>query len=434
MGNMRPFQIGLLAAFALIALLSVIALASYQGFSGGAANPYGQSVVIWGTFNESTFTRAIQELARDDRNLLVVQYVQKDARTFERDLTNAIAEGRAPDAIVLDHEELVLLRSKLQPIPYDTFPERSLRDNYIDGFDIFARPDGLYAIPFAVDPLIMYWNRDILASGGLAEPPATWEALTTAVEQITLRDATRNILQATVAFGEYQNVVNAKPVLLTLLLQSGSRLIEEGPTRYMVALDSSAGDTARRPLTSALQFYVEFSNPSSPLYSWNRTFQDDLSAFLGERLALYFGYGSEASRLRAQNPNLNFDATGVPQGAGATVRRTYGKFYGLAILRSSANQQGAYRALVAIGAAAPAAALAGELALAPAHRASLSSGASDAIRQTAFNQALIARGWLDPAPERSADVFRLMVEDVVSGRTGVSAAAVDTTRRLELAF
>src|SRR5690606_11854218 len=98
-----------------------------------------------------------------------------------------------------------------------------------------ALSDGLYAVPFAVDPMIMYWNRDILAAGGFAQPPATWESLTATVEQITLRDATRNILQGTVAFGEYSNVINAKSMLLTLLLQSGSRMVEEGQSRYVVA-------------------------------------------------------------------------------------------------------------------------------------------------------------------------------------------------------
>lgn len=434
MQNLRPFQVGLLLGFAVVALVSVVILASFQGFSKGLANPYGSGVTIWGTFDETAFNRVLQDMSRVDRNLLVVKYVQKDARTFENDLVNAIADGTAPDAIILPHESLVTLRSKLQPIPYDTFPRRTLQDNYVDGFEIFALSDGLYAIPFLSDPLIMYWNRDLLAAGGLSLPPATWENLTSTVEKITLRDATRNISQATVAFGEYENVINAKSVLLTLMLQSGSRLVEEKQERYAVGLDLPRDDSGRRPLTSALQFYVEFSNPSSPLYSWNRTFQDDLTAFLGERLALYFGFGSEAGRIRSQNPNLNFDAAAVPQGSGATVKRVYGKFYGLAIIRSSANQAGTYRALLALASAESAASIAESLSLAPASRTTLASGASDPIRQIVFDQSLIARGWLDPSANSSSGVFRQMIEDVLSGRSQVTAAASDTVRRLELEF
>ncbi len=431
---MRPFQIGLLIAFAVIAVVSVIVLASFKGFSIGTVNPYGDKVVIWGTFSESTFTTLFQEISRDDKNFVVVSYVEKDERTFNDELVNAIADGNGPDAIILNHESLVTLRSKLQPIPYSSFSTRFLKDNYIDGAEIFARDDGLYAIPFMVDPLIMYWNRDLFSTGGVALPPATWENLTSVVERLTLRDATRNIQQGSIAFGEYQNVNNAKAALLTLLMQSGSRLIEEDNDKYVVAINQVAGQEGQSPLTTTLQFFVEFSNASSPLYSWNRTFQDDLTAFLGERLTLYLGFGSEVAQIERQNPNLNFDTTAIPQGSGATIKRVYGKFYGLALLKSSSNQQGTYQALLALANPAFTASLAEEFGLAPTERTTLAAGAADATRQTIFNQALIARGWLDPGEDQSGNIFKTMVDDVVSGRSKVNEAVVDTIKRLELVF
>ena len=434
MERIRPFQIALLAGFGIVALVSLTVLASYQGISFNANNPYGGGVVIWGTFDQRTFDQVMQEISRDDRDFLAVSYIQKDGRTFEDDLVNAIAEGRSPDLIILNHEELVVLRPKLQPISYDAFPVRDLRDQYVDGFEIFARQDGLYATPFFIDPMVMYWNRDLFATGGLVLPPYTWESLISATEQLTLRDASRDLLQATVAFGEYQNVNNAKAALLTLLLQSGSQMVREDGNRYEVGLDTPAGNTINRPLFSTLQFFVEFSNVSSPLYSWSRNFESDLSAFLGERLAIYFGYGSEAERIAQQNPNLNFDVIGVPQGAGDTVKRVYGRFYGISIVAASQNQSGAYRAALTLSSAAPTLALSEQLGLVPAHRASLAQAQSDSTRQTLFTEALSARGWLDPDPEDSNEIFRQMVEDVVSGRSSVGLAASDTMRRLELAF
>lgn len=433
MDNIRPFQIGLIAAFALVALASLAILATYKGIGGLAQNPYGERVLIWGTFEESAFNTLIQEIARENRNFQVVKYVEKDPRTFNDELVNAIAVGNGPDAIILDSEDLVTLRDKIQAISYDTFPVRPLKDQYLDGFEIFSLNNGLYAIPFAVDPMVMYWSRDLFSSGGLAEPPATWESLTDTVEQLTLRDASRDIKQATVAFGEYENVENAKGVLLTLLLQSGSLMVTEGQTRYEVKLDTSS-DTSRKPLFSSLQFYVEFNNVSSPLYSWNRTFLSDRSAFLGERLALYFGYGSEAENLRNQNPNLNLDVASIPQGSGATIKRVYGKFYGFSILASSPNKNGTYQALLALADSSNNAVLTKELRLAPAHRSTISAGTSDAISTLVFNQALIARGWLDPERDESDEIFRRMVEDVVSGRQQIGAASSDVVRRLELAY
>lgn len=434
MQNLRPFQIGLLLAFAVVAIVSIVALASFKGFSVNAVNPYGNEVVIWGTLDESAFSSVIYEIIKDDKNFQVVKYVQKDERTFKSELVNAIADDRGPDAIVLSHADLVSLRSKLQPFSYSTISRRTLRDTHIDGAEIFALQDGLYAVPFLVDPLLMYWNRDLFSTGGIAGAPATWESLTDTVEQLTLRDATRNIQQATVAFGEYINVIHPKDVLLTLLHQSGSQLVEEDSNRYRIAINTVAGNEGLQPLHSVAQFYTEFSNSASPLYSWNRTFQDDRSAFLGEKLALYFAPGSEYQRLLQQNPNLNFDAANVPQGSGATVKRVYGEFYGLAIIKASANPQGAYRAILRLTDPAVASVVSESLQMAPTHRSLLAAGSSDPIRQVIFTSALIARGWLDPGSDASNEIFRQMVEDIVSGRQKVSGAVIDTVKRLELAF
>ena len=434
MERVRPFQIGLLAGFAVLGILSLVILASFRGFSGGAANTYGETVTIWGTLDDTIILKTIQDIADVDKDFKVVNYVEKDPRTFEEELVNAIAEDRSPDVILITHEDLVKLRPKLQPIPYDAIPQRTIKDTYIDGTEVFALQDGLYALPFAVDPMVMYWNRDLFSTGGLALPPSTWEALTDTVQQLTLRDATRNILQSTVAFGEYRNVDHGKEVLLTLLLQSGSRMIQESGDKYIVSLDDPLVENSRKPLNSTLQFYVEFSNTNSPLYSWNRSSENDLTSFLAEDLALYFGYGSEALRIRQRNPNFNFDVVGVPQGAGATVKRIYGKFYGLALLRAAPNTQGAYQAVLKLGAPDAVASLSEQFSLAPVHRSTIAAGSDNPYRQTILNQALISRGWLDPNKEESDGIFETMVEDVVSNRQKVSGAVTDALRRLELAF
>ena len=424
----------LLAGFAIVGVSSIAMLATYKGITSQKVSPYGESVEIWGTFDAEVMRLTLQSVTDEDKEFRVVSYKEMDPRSFEEDLVNAIAENRAPDAIILEHEDLVTYRPKLLAVPFEVVPLRTLKDKYIDGAEIFARNDGLFAIPIAVDPLVMYWNRDIMANSGVSLPPQTWESLSQIVQQITLRDATRNIQLSTVAFGEYRNVEHAKEALLTLSMQSGSRLIEEDKQGYVVAIDEAVSADARKPLSTALQFFVEFSNANSPLYSWNRSISNDLFAFLGGDLAFYFGYGSEAKQIQERNPNLNFDVTQVPQGAGNTVKRVYGKFYGLAILKSSDNSQGTYAALAKLGSPAPVAKLTEELGLAPAHRSTITQGSQDPFRQTVLNASLIARGWLDPDPSETGNILQEMVEDVVSNRQKVSGAVSDAVRRLELAF
>lgn len=429
--EMRPFQIILLGVFIAFAVGGLILFSVYRGF-GSEPNPYGPSVDIWGTLDWAAFNGVINELGDADDNFKVVTYRQMDARTFRTELVSAIAEGRGPDAIVLASDELISERAKLYPIPYASLSARTIQDTYVDGAEVFARADGVYGFPIAVDPLVMYWNRDTFSSAGLVEPPTTWEALTAGVVPALTRieqSPVYTVSKSAVAFGEYANVTNAADVMYLLALQAGSGLVSENTNGFVVALNQAVGQTARPPLDAALDFYTRFSNPSRPDYTWNRSLPQDRSAFLAADLALYFDYGSAAPGLAAGNPNLRFDAAPVPQGSGATVKKGLGTFYSLAILRTSDNFAGTYRAVALLGSTGSASALAEGSGLAPVHRATLAAGHANPFRQTMYTAALTARAFLDPNPAASSAIIKTMIEDVTSGSATVSEAAADAVGR-----
>lgn len=430
--TLRPFQIILIGIFAALAVGGLILFAVYRGF-GGESNPYGEAVEIWGILDGQAVSAVISEIHADDDDFQVVSYMEKDPRTFRTELANAIAEGRGPNAVIIPHDLLVSERGKLYPIPYDTLPLRDIKDTYVDGTEIFALKNGMYGFPLAVDPLVLYWNRSIFSSAGLATPPATWEQLVSqtvpAIAKVNQSQAYA-VDRAAIAFGEYTNVQNAPEVMLMLLMQAGSRLVVEGEAgRYEALLNQSIGEIERPPLDAALDFYTQFANPARPIYTWNRSLPRDREAFLAERLAVYFGFASEHAALRAGNANLDFDAAPIPQGGSAPIKKDYGTFYTLALLRSSDNFEGAYRAVSRLSAAEQAQTIAERAGLAPVHRAALAKGASDPLRQTMYTAALIARGFLNPDPMGSRDIIRTMIEDVTSGRADVSRAAGDALER-----
>src|SRR5690606_26735427 len=134
-----------------------------------------------------------------------------------------------------------------------------------------------------------------------------------------------------------------KETLLLLALQSGSQMVSAQEDRYKVNLNIPIQQGARAPLESAVQFYTDFSNVNSPLYTWNRSMPLDKNAFIAGDLGLYFGFASEVADIEGKNPNLNFDVAMVPQGSSATALRTYGDFYALSIPRASDNAAGAFR-------------------------------------------------------------------------------------------
>jgi ABC-type glycerol-3-phosphate transport system substrate-binding protein len=285
----------------------------------------------------------------------------------------------------------------------------------------------------AVDPLMMYWNRDMLSNAGFLTPPQTWEDLVNAyAPQLIERDFDRSINQSIVAFGEYNNVENAFGTLSMLLVQGGTEGVTQNGSIYQ--LNINRNPQGGRPLTAAIDFYARFAQPNNTLYSWNRLFSSDRLSFLAEDLVLYFGYGSEGVELERANPNLNFDIAEVPQGAAATVRRTYGKFYSLALIRASDNPRGA--SIVAARLAGPALAqrIANDNQLAPVHRSTVANGSNDTYGRLYYTSAPIARAWLNPRMNSADVILAESLRSVTESRENPSSAASDVMNRLELEY
>lgn len=436
--SLRPFQIVLFGIFAALAVAGLVLLATFSSPQGEEATPVlNEGVEIWGTLPVEPIAQAIRERARVNDGYKFVQYRQIDSRTFEREFVDAVAEGRSPDLLLISNEDLVALRSKLYALRagdglYDV---RSFRNTYVDGAEIFVLSDGLYAYPMAADVLVMYWNRDLFAENGLVEPPVFWSEINNQVAPaINTITPGGDISESAIAFGDYQNIRNAVPIILTLSMQSGSRLISENSNRYEVNLNLTPSSQSTQPFTSAINYFSSFSNINSPLYSWNRAQPLDRSAFVGERLALYFGMASELLELRRANPNLNYDVAPVPQGQAATVQRTYGKFYGLAIPRGASNPAGATQVMLDLSRPELALPIATELNLAPVARQTLAAGTQDPFREIIYDETLTARGWLAPDPEGVAAVFRTAFDDINAGRKRVSQVVGEILQQLALYY
>jgi ABC-type glycerol-3-phosphate transport system substrate-binding protein len=432
--KMRPFQIVLFAIFGAFAVGGLIMFAAFRGFDR-TEDPITNGVLVWGTLPGVAVQEAITSIATKDQRWARVQYVAQDPRTFSEDLVESIAEGRGPDLILLPNDLLARQQSKLSLLPYTNMPLRDYRDTFIEGAEIFLDQNGFYGFPIVVDPLVMYWNRTMVTSAQLATPPRTWEEMVRdTVPSITKRLDNNDIQTAALAFGEYTNVVNAKPVVLMLMVQAGSRLVERVNQIFSTRLNEGRGGEALAPGDAALRFYTQFSNPATITYSWNRGMRSDRDAFLAEDLALYFGFGSEYSYLRAGNSNLNFDIAEVPQGADTNNRKNYGIIYALTIPKTSKNPLGAYEVAATLSGREAGDLLARALGLAPARRDLIQARSGTPVGDVLYRAALIAQGWLDPNPGVSDTVFKDMIESITSGRAKSSESIEYASYQLQKAF
>ncbi len=432
--KLRPFELALVVIFILLIAGSLIFLKSYRADKNDGLPVIG-AVTIWGTLPKDGFETLLREFSQDNEQYRKVSYLYIEPVAFSSELVNALADGAGPDIVLLSSEQLVETRKKIKPVSFETFPKRDIASLYVDGAAIFALSDGLYAYPWALDPMVLYWNKDLLATENLLEAPRTWESLVNQyIPILTKRAADRTIDRSAVALGEYTNVKNSFAIISTLLLQAGSYGVTN-PTegQYVIRLNESPNQGIE-PLRVTADFYTRFARPDNTLYSWNRSFTSDRDRFLSGDLALYFGYGSEGPQLEQLNPNLNFDVAEIPQGATATVRRTYAQFYGLAALKTSDNLAGVSLVLKGLSQQAVIERFARNYNLVPALRSSVAAGSNDLYGRVTYKSASVAYGWLNPNRPGTDNAFGTMTRDITENRSDISSAITDAMDRLEIEY
>ncbi|MBI2048817.1 MAG: extracellular solute-binding protein [Parcubacteria group bacterium] len=432
---MNLFQTGLLIIFSFFIIFGVLVFAGIIPFFDSTPDGVGGEVVLWGTLPAVNIAAPLEELNRANEDVFSVRYVEKKAATFDTELVEALASGTGPDMILLPHEFIVRHENKIFPVPYSSFSARSFRDSFIEEGELYLKDDGIVALPFSVDPLVMYWNRGIFADAGRAAPPAEWSEFLTLAPLITKKDTSLNISQSLVALGDFLNIRNAKDILSTLILQAGNPIVEkEGNTQRVTLRDQRGFVTP--PAQSAFRFYTEFANPSKPIYSWNRSLPDSRDMFAAGDLAVYFGYAGERGALAAQSPRLNFDVAVVPQTKDADRKTTFGKMTGVAVLKNSRNAQTAFYAAFALTGKSFIDAFGKSSGLPPVRRDLLAEKPrnADALTSVFYDSALISSAWLDPQPAETNRIFDAAVRNILSGRSTVGSAVSEAHESIAALF
>jgi len=415
MMQMRPFQIILVSVFAVLAIVGLLVFSMFKGFNSASS---AGTVVIWGTLPSSAVNGGLQELMKQHKEFTSISYVEKRADSFDTDLADALASGTGPDLVIINQEQLLTEIPKIQTIPFSSIPQRDFLDSYLSIDQMYLNSTGTYAIPLAVDPLVLYYNRAILSSSGVASPPATWEAVTGLAPLITKQSGGQAISRSTIAFGSYANVTNARAILSLLFLQAGAsitRTTAQG-VRSTLGAQPTPNDPGSAPAQAALSFYTQFANPAKTTYSWNPSLVPSRQAFISGDLAFYVGFASEEPALKAANPNLDFDMAPIPQSGVGGTRKTYGLAYAFVIPKVAKNPGGAYSTARGLTASDVLPALSVSLGMAPAQRSLLTNNPADPFTAVYYPEALNAAGWLSPAPSATDSVFAAMISNITTGR------------------
>lgn len=423
---MTKFQAIVLAFFVLCIVVGVAVFATFKG-SGGSENQY-PSITIWGTFPQEAFDSYVGKVNLSLSSQLSVVYVQKNRSTFSQEFIAALARGQGPDAILIPADMLLPHLDKITPIPYSALPQRDYMNTYIQEGEIYLSPNGVYGLPFVVDPMVMYWNRDVFSSKGIPSFPKTWDEFSGLIKKINEQDQNGNIRKTAIALGDFTNIVNAREILASIILQTGNNITVGTGNSYESALKHEPSPQA------AIQFFAQFVDPNNKNYSWNRSMTDSKTAFLAGNLATYFGFASEVNDIKNKNPNLNFDVAPLPQIKTGGLKSLYGKMYGFSIVRTSSKQNAVYQILSILNAPSNLAGLTSIVYLPTVRRDLITAGSTDPYISVFNEQALVAKTWFDADPTVSYNIFGGMINSITSGAKSLGDAIRDASDQYDVAL
>jgi ABC-type glycerol-3-phosphate transport system substrate-binding protein len=436
--DLNVFQLVTMSIFLVIGVLGIVIFATSKT-TGGAK---GYKAVVWGVLSKQTIDASLETYSIQgiDPHFTYTEFPEEG---FDQVILQAVAEGRGPDAIVFPDTMYFGQIEKLVTIPNEQITARAFSDTYLDIGNQFSIQGGIKAFPLVVDPLVMFYNKDMFTSAGILTPPQTWKELADITNSIARKRDDGVLDRAFVAFGEYTNINHAKKILYTLLSQAGVRLsfFDTGASMYVSGLTKSdqadirAGQPSASETTrSVLTYYTDFANPLSSVYTWNRSFSSSRDAFLSQNLAVYFAPGSEVEYILSRNPNLNFAIAPVPQ-ENPDVKSVHGKTYALGFLITSQNLKESYPEVTKFFTADPMIqGLADAMGVAPAKRtlvANSKSAQESKDLSVIYESAKYASTWMDPNEVQSDSILQTLIEAVTSGKQTLSESVQDAGDRLD---
>lgn len=296
----------------------------------------------WGVFEETSAISKLTSPYTGRHPKIGIRYRKFREDEYKNKMLEAWALGQGPDLFMIPVTRLREFLKFIEPMPasmeapveftqgtlkketvtelrtYPGLTPRQVRDLYIDTVaqDVII-DEKIYGLPYSIDTLSVYYNRELLKNNNIALPARTWNELIDQAAIISKVNTDDKLVQSTVALGTTNNVPAAFDIISTLMMQVGIKLGDADGTTFQ-----TNPETAR-----AIQFYGSFSQPGVKNYSWNKDMTSGLDAFTAGTLAYFIGYPYHANVIRAANPRLDWDVIPLFKPADAQNTPTYANYW-----------------------------------------------------------------------------------------------------------
>jgi len=255
---------------------------------------------------EVSYEKAISEFQKTYPNISINYRRFESLEEYEETLLDSLAAGEGPDIFVIKNSDILRKANKTFPVPESQYSLSNLRNDFPEIVEQdFYFNNKIYALPASVDTLAMIYNKSLFNEAAIVYPAKNWEEFKSQTKKLTeFNDQTGNISRAGAAIGGADNIKYSPDLLSLLMIQSGADMVSDN---YGSATFSS------EPGREALNFYTQFSNPNSDLYTWDSYLSQDFESFARENNAVVFGYSNDLKDLKERNVFLEIGVAKAPQ-------------------------------------------------------------------------------------------------------------------------
>jgi ABC-type glycerol-3-phosphate transport system substrate-binding protein len=263
----------------------------------------------WGLWEpESVMQPFIDEYEEANPGVTIL-YSQQAFTNYENILYTRLQQAEsstepAPDIFRINNTWTPKYYKYLSPLPSTVMDQTTYSETFYPtaSQDFTAKDGNIYALPWEIDGLALFYNKQLLNQAGYTTPPSDWDSFIDAAQEMTVKNSFGQITTSGAAIGTANNIKHSADILSYLMLLNNVDIIDS--TYTSVNLTSSNAVTA-------MSVYTQFSQGDDAI--WTSDLRDDLEMFYEGKLAMMFAPSWRAFDIIQSAPSIEFGIAPTPQ-------------------------------------------------------------------------------------------------------------------------
>jgi multiple sugar transport system substrate-binding protein len=132
---------------------------------------------VWGTnLTDEEFDILSKNIKTTSKNAVKFVYTEIKTENYEKELLDSFINSESPDIFLMNNEQIGKFKKLVSPLDLSqkNYNINNFRKEYPTIIEEEAILDGkLYMLPFSIDSLALYYNRNIFDSLSIPTPPST---------------------------------------------------------------------------------------------------------------------------------------------------------------------------------------------------------------------------------------------------------------------